>query len=82
MRCILCGFKEWLSECRFPFSFFVFSVERPDFNITDEPFQYPSGFYKIAKKESDYCSLPCTFPACDYTRTYRVANKYEASSRI
>lgn len=29
-----------------------------DFNVADEPFQYPGRFYRIAKKESDYCSLP------------------------
>jgi len=80
IRCTLCGFKDW--EYRFCSPFSVLSVERSDFNIADEPFQYPSRFYRIAKKESDYCSLPCTSPARDYSRTHRVTNKYEASSWI
>lgn len=43
-------------------SAFIVSVGRADFNAADEPFQYPSRFYRIAKKESDYCSLPCASP--------------------
>lgn len=62
----------------------VLSFRSNDLTLTSQtkPFQYPSRFYRIAKKESDYCSLPCAFSARalfrDYfVRMHRVACKYE-----